>query len=1204
MTSSSSSSPDFSNPDDFAFREIFSCTQDGITMTDENGIVMLWNPAMVSITGIPAEEALGKPIWEIQYRLSLPKNQTQGYYDQLKDQALAGLRTGKMPAQTFFEHQFRHIAGIYRVVQVSLFPIPTAKGFRAASILRDVTLQQQEKDRLRTLSRVVEQSPSMVIITDPDGHIQYVNPIFTEVTGYTLEEAKGQTPRIIKSGLTNSEVYTEMWARLKRGETWSGELQNRRKNGERYWVKSTISPVRNDQGEISHLVDVQEDVTIRKEAEEQLRFQASLLENVSDAVYSLNVDMQIVSWNRAAERMYGWSPQEVIGKNTAEILQSTYEGISREDVRASLLREGRWEGEGKYIARDGHVVYALTSASTIRDRVGNPVAFVIIQHDITERKRVDEALRASEERFRMLVNSMDDVVFTLDTNQRYTSIYGRTLAIYRTPASELLGKTATELFGELQAEAHRAASERALSGESLMYEWTMLDRVILSSLSPLRDSNGVITGVVGVGRDITRLKETERALAKNEAMLLAILDHAPMIISLKDLSGEVLLINQRAQVLDTPPLQTLVGTTAFDVFPEDVAQRLWQSDRVAIRTRKPVELEETFRHKDGSYHTYWMIRFPIMNSQQEVTGVCAIWTDITQRKDDEHVIQEANREFLALNRIISTAATALDPATVLNVACNELSDLFQVQVVAGSLVDDAQRYASIVAECALSSGGSVLGLQFSLVDNPLFDALQRYKVPIQITDAATDVRVNALRHLLSGVNPASLLVIPVLSYTQVIALLVVASGQRRAFSDEEISLATNIAQAIAQPLENSKLHRALSEQNQQLEQMVHDRTKQFERLNQRTTTILNSTSDAIVLAWDDGRIANTNLAFNRMFGYTEDEVFKQPMTVLIDEADQRRLMDAMRQTSVLLNKRLQLSARTKTGKVFDADIALALVRQNGGHIVCSIRDITNLKEIERAKDRFISMVSHELRTPTTSIIVSAETLSKHYARMTDDQRIRALNRVREQAHVMAELIEGILDLSRVDMRATLNLEAEVDVTQITEQSVTEFQESAEQRNLRIALEKPATAVQITGDENDIARIWRNLIGNAVKYTGDGGRITVRLSRLKVESNSVRMFEAGPQIDPEHLPTALAPGSYVVGQVEDTGRGIPEKDLAQLFGRFFRGWAAQSNIPGTGLGLAFVRELLNIYGGSIVVRSQLNVGSIFTFWLPVKGIGPQ
>ncbi len=130
--------------------------------------------------------------------------------------------------------------------------------------------KKQVEEQLKILSLSVEQSPASVIITDLDGNIEYVNPKFVEVTGYSLEEVKDKNPRILKSGLTSPQSYRELWQALQSGNEWRGEFQNRKKNGQVYWEYAYISPIKNDSGNVSHYLAVKEDITQRKALQEQL----------------------------------------------------------------------------------------------------------------------------------------------------------------------------------------------------------------------------------------------------------------------------------------------------------------------------------------------------------------------------------------------------------------------------------------------------------------------------------------------------------------------------------------------------------------------------------------------------------------------------------------------------------------------------------------------------------------------------------------------------------------------------------------------------------------------------------------------------------------------------------------------------------------------------------------------------------------------
>nr|MCU0874458.1 PAS domain S-box protein [Pirellulaceae bacterium] len=131
--------------------------------------------------------------------------------------------------------------------------------------------RRQAEDRLRLLFHAVEQSPAMITITDPAGSIEYVNPRFTALTGYTLDMVLGRNSRILKSGHTSPAEYERLWKTIAAGGEWWGEFSNRRKNGELFWESAAISPVRDDLGQITHFIKVAEDITERKRMDEALR---------------------------------------------------------------------------------------------------------------------------------------------------------------------------------------------------------------------------------------------------------------------------------------------------------------------------------------------------------------------------------------------------------------------------------------------------------------------------------------------------------------------------------------------------------------------------------------------------------------------------------------------------------------------------------------------------------------------------------------------------------------------------------------------------------------------------------------------------------------------------------------------------------------------------------------------------------------------
>jgi PAS domain S-box-containing protein len=162
-----------------------------------------------------------------------------------------------------------------------------------------IRLEQQvltQAEHIGKLSRAVEQSPSTVVITDRDGNIEYVNPKFSLLTGYTPEEALGQNPRVLKSGLMDPTIYADLWQTISSGREWRGELLNRKKNGDLYWESASISPLLGASGEITNYIAVKEDITHRKASELEIRELNRSLAARADELEAVNSDLEAFNY--------------------------------------------------------------------------------------------------------------------------------------------------------------------------------------------------------------------------------------------------------------------------------------------------------------------------------------------------------------------------------------------------------------------------------------------------------------------------------------------------------------------------------------------------------------------------------------------------------------------------------------------------------------------------------------------------------------------------------------------------------------------------------------------------------------------------------------------------------------------------------------------------------------------------------------------
>ena len=252
---------------------IYHSNPDCIRIIDSDGIILDINPAGLAMLGASSiDEIKGRCVYDFI------EAKQRDEFIKMNNRVFAG-------ASTSMEFRALTLRGDYIWVESNSVPLFDGQGnvTECLSITRSIAERKKTEEELRKLSIAVEQSPASIVITDKSGNIEYVNPQFERVTGYAKHEVIGRNPRILKSGRMPQDTYVDLWKTITRGEIWSGELQNRNKNGEIYWEFASICPIKNDAGEVTHFIAVKENISLLKLREEELRAAKEIAEAANQA---------------------------------------------------------------------------------------------------------------------------------------------------------------------------------------------------------------------------------------------------------------------------------------------------------------------------------------------------------------------------------------------------------------------------------------------------------------------------------------------------------------------------------------------------------------------------------------------------------------------------------------------------------------------------------------------------------------------------------------------------------------------------------------------------------------------------------------------------------------------------------------------------------------------------------------------------------
>ncbi|MFB6195693.1 MAG: PAS domain S-box protein [Haloplanus sp.] len=483
---------------------LFDASSDTILIHDGDGAIREANPRAATNLGYAREELCSMRIDDIS---------VDHTHDDLRD-----ARTETADDPVTVEGALRRKDGSTFPVEIRVARVDAAED-RFVSFCRDMSEKRGRERELRRFRSAVEHAGHVVLITNVDGRIEYVNDAFESVTGYSASEAIGRTPAILQSGEHDGPFYRDLWETILSGDVWQGEVVNERKDGERIIIDQTIAPITDDDGEITGFVAINRDITDRKRRESNLTFLKRAIDQAGIGIGTYGADGYATYVNHRLATLFG-TDRDTLRKQHLTDLDPELDRDRFPDYWSSFEEGERriYETEVERVDTGEAIPVELVTSRVTLD--GDPYQINTLR-DITQRKRRERDL----ERFRSAVEHAGHGVILTDTDGRIEYVNDAFEEMSGYSIAEALGRTPSILKSGAHDQAfYRSLWETILSGE--VWQGEVINErkdgeryVVDQTIAPVTDDEDEITGFVAINRDITDLKEYERELeAQNERL--------------------------------------------------------------------------------------------------------------------------------------------------------------------------------------------------------------------------------------------------------------------------------------------------------------------------------------------------------------------------------------------------------------------------------------------------------------------------------------------------------------------------------------------------------------------------------------------------------------------------------------------------------------------------------------------------------------
>jgi len=1114
-----------------------------------------------------------------------------------------------------------------RYLEICASPLKNKKGeiIGIIELFRDVTEKEKEKrESEEKYKNLIEKSNDAVAILQ-DNQIKLVNQRLVDLIGYSREELKTLD---FRNGIAPEfrDMVIDRYTRRQRGEEVLDhyEFALLTKNGQKKDVEMRVALIEY-QGKVASYCFLK-DITEKKKAETELKKVKDYLDNIINisqvAITVIDNEGNFPIFNQGAERLTGYKAEEVIGKKRVFDLYA--DKREAEYIKKKILENGLIENfETTLLKKDGSQIPVSISVSLLRDQQGKTIGSIGISTDITERKKMEQMLSESLERFQDVAANSGDWIWEVDEKGCYTYSSPVVEQILGYKPDEVLGRHFYDFFHPDDREELKKAAFEAFDKKEAFVNFSNQNLhknghtvVLETSGIPILGDNGKLLGYRGTDRDITERKKAEEALRENEEKFRNLAEQSPNMIFINK-KGRVVYANQRCeeimgysrQEFYSPDFDflTLIAPGCIDLVKSSFSRHM-KSEEVA-------PFEYTLITKEGkkieAILTTKLITFKGENA------FLGIVTDITERKMMEQKIIQANKELSALNAISSMVSQSLNLEVILKETMDKILEVTDCQAGGIYILNQTNKELELKVFRGLSAE-AVKGVDKLKLGEGFSGRIALTGEPIMVEDITQDPRLTRLVMRKEGLH--SYLGVPLKSKGKIVGTLFVITQKGRKYNSEEVQLLLSIGNQIGMAMENAHLFKEAEQWIIQLE-AIRNITNRLNKLND-VRNVAFAVMDEIkkVIEFDNCRVfllsENREELIPIAFG-SEVEEYKGETEEVLRLKIGEGITGWVAQTGeaqVIDDGERHPRSRHVPGSPYvdESIIASPMIYEEEVRGVITLSKL-GLKQFNQNHLTLLNILANEAVVAIENAKLF-ESLKQAYAKLKEAQeqliqseKLRALGEMAGGvAHDFNNLLGAILGRAQLLLLSTpeaktkkglkiiekaaldgaetvrriqefTRLRADedfimLDLNEILRESLEitkhKWKDEAQKKGVLIQVETSLNKdlSLVAGNPSELREVFVNMILNAVDAMPKGGTLSL-FSELKEDR--------------------------ILAWVTDTGIGMSEEVKRKVFDPFF----TTKGPKGNGLGMSLAYGIIVRHNGKISIESQEGKGTTFTVELP-------